>query len=73
MRHPELGEMQVLPLSVPSWRARGWEVVPEPENPPEYVVSAKDARRFEREIKTHAARDDDQDPPRRRRSSKESE
>jgi hypothetical protein len=29
IRHPELGEMQVHPLTVPSWRSRGWQVTEE--------------------------------------------
>jgi hypothetical protein len=35
MSHPDLGEMQVMPISVPSWRARGWEITePKPATPP---------------------------------------
>lgn len=34
MTHPTLGEMQVMPISVPSWRSRGWEVAePKPVEP----------------------------------------
>jgi hypothetical protein len=34
MRHPDLGEMQVMPISVPSWRTRGWEVAEDEPAPP---------------------------------------
>jgi hypothetical protein len=62
MQHPELGEMDVLPITVPSWRARGWEVVEEKPTPP---AESKEPAGEEPEDKSS-------DRP-RRRSSKESE
>lgn len=57
MRHAELGEMQVHPLTVPSWRSRGWQAAAEQAIPPSHPDEETA----------------DQESPRRRRTKKESE